>query len=213
MNRKIRTVGLVGMAAWMGMLAGCSDKPADKQTLVQPAIEKLKNEDQQVRQQAATTLGASKSPQAVPPLIDALATDANPKVRQLAATALGQIGDPRAIQPLIRALGMESERAAARASLMQIGKPAVEPLIEALATPGEARLEIVHVLGELGDGRALPPLLNLQAEEDKKAHDGDLLEQEARRDLIVAVSQAVNALKSLPIAPTTGDDKPRAGRL
>ena len=55
-----------------------------------------------------------------------------------AATALGQIGDPQAVPVLIRGLYMSSTIQGsayphARVALVQIGRPAVQPLVAALA--------------------------------------------------------------------------------
>lgn len=53
---------------------------------------------------AAERLGMSKSPEAVPALIEALKSDEDLFVRNVAAEALGQIRDPSAIEPLISAM-------------------------------------------------------------------------------------------------------------
>ena len=79
--------------------------------------------------QALIQIGAT----AVESIIDALADGAKP-VRTNAALALGEIGDLRSVRPLIARLADRDEdvRLAARRALIQIGGPAVEPLIGAL---------------------------------------------------------------------------------
>jgi len=57
---------------------------------VPPLIEALRDEDSNVRRQAAETLGEIKDPAAVPPLIEAL-RDKDSDVRAAATRALGRI--------------------------------------------------------------------------------------------------------------------------
>ncbi|MEI6211554.1 MAG: HEAT repeat domain-containing protein [bacterium] len=169
MNSKRSVLALCGLTAWMVVAAGCSDKTADNPLTEQPVGENPATDPLQVRPRPVATAGASKSQQAV--------------------------------QPLIATLSVDAKKPAAHEALIQIGNPAVQPLIEALTNPNAARAEIAQTLGEIGDVRALGPLTQLLAEEEIKAHDGDLREQEQRKEVIIAARRAVDAIKSKSPAP------------
>ncbi|MDP8230456.1 MAG: HEAT repeat domain-containing protein, partial [Candidatus Gorgyraea atricola] len=137
---------------------------------VKPLIELLKDEDRQV-------FGSS------------------PKVREAAAQALGNIGDERAVKPLVRLLKDETfwvQEAAAQAldklnwkpqtqehkihyfiakqnwnALVNIGKPAVDPLIEELNdTDLDVRRSAIETLDIIGDERAVEPLIERLKDEN-----------------------------------------------
>jgi len=100
---------------------------------IEPLIETLKDEDENVRDAAAKSLIDIGKP-AVGPLIEALKDD-DENVRALSAAALGDIGDTRAVDPLIENLKDEKVyvRAVTAFVLGYIGDPrAVDPLIAAL---------------------------------------------------------------------------------
>jgi HEAT repeat protein len=119
-----------------------------------PAEEKLK---------AAETLGRIKDDRAVEPLA-ALLGSRRHEIAAAAARALGDIGSALAVEPLLQN-GVESESASVRAetekALISIGDTAVGPLLEQLnsSNPGE-RKAAVRILGEIGDERALQPLVS-----------------------------------------------------
>jgi HEAT repeat protein len=147
------------------------------QRAVNPLIKALDDSAAGVREKAATPLGLLRNSLAVGPLVHAV-TLGSPA----AAQALGQIGDPRAVEPLIRAMGTadimsarrgasflggylvarrhqnyEALRSAAATALQQIGTPAVEPLIGALANDVDGSqwshtfgAEAVRVLTDIG---------------------------------------------------------------
>ena len=75
---------------------------------------------------------------------------------------LGKLGNFRVIAPLIVLLShIEARvRGAAADTLVKIGEPAVDELLSALRE-GRNVDEIVRVLGRIGDGRAVEPLLNI----------------------------------------------------
>ncbi len=82
-------------------------------------------------------------------------------------TVLGRIGNPRAVLPLIPFLE-DGNRLCEPAveALIYIGEPAVEPLIAALKDTPKVRGAAVRTLGELGDERAVAPLIKLLMEDD-----------------------------------------------
>lgn len=120
------------------------------------------------------------------PLIRAL-RHGEPRVRWEAANALGDIGDPRAAGPLTRSLE-DSEadvRWAAADSLVQLGRAAIEPVLEALVIePYSPALREVarHVLDSLY----------------RKGHDGRLDRvREALRRLTEEEAIHVSAFEAL----------------
>jgi HEAT repeat protein len=134
---------------------------------VDPLAAALDDEQQAVRQTALNALAQIGGVRATESLVAALKAESQP-VRDGAANALVEIGAP-AVEPLVAALKAESWRvrgAAARA-LVEIGTPAVEPLVAALQDP-EARPAAIKALGEIGDARALEPLLAVMKEGDRR---------------------------------------------
>lgn len=105
-----------------------------------------------VRRRAATALGHTRERDAVPALLDALASD-HVAVRRDAALALGRIADPRALEPLLDALSAEPAVAAqAAVALSAFGGPDVAArLAEVLAGADshDARAAAAMALGEI----------------------------------------------------------------
>lgn len=90
---------------------------------------------------------------AVGPLISALE---NIYIKEKIIDALGQIGDARAVNALIIELDGREKYSAAKA-LVKIGAPAVEPLIALIKD--QCNHVIIDALGEIGDPRAVCPLI------------------------------------------------------
>ncbi|HYC20073.1 MAG TPA: HEAT repeat domain-containing protein, partial [Candidatus Bathyarchaeia archaeon] len=125
---------------------------------VEPLVKALNDSDWLVRRKAAEALGTIGDGRAVEPLVKAL-NDADSDVRKSVAEALSKIGEP-AVEPLIKALNDTSEYVCEGAvealgkigwapgsdeaaaaywtvkrrwdKCVEIGEPAVEPLIRAL---------------------------------------------------------------------------------
>ena len=154
---------------------------------VDPLIDALASSNWRIRQAATVALGRIGDPRAIEPLVAALA-DRDWHVGQAAAAALGGIGDPRAIEPLVAALlasDAEVRRAASEAlasigwaprnageraawsiandawsTCVEIGVPAVEPLVTVLGVGGASgRQAAASALGMIGDPRAIDPLV------------------------------------------------------
>ncbi|MEX5281321.1 HEAT repeat domain-containing protein [Nitrospira tepida] len=136
--------------------------------------ERLQDNDSRVRQWSAWALGNLNRPDALPQeqavsLVARLGDPVQP-VRLAAAQALNELDqDPGIARWLLEAFqSQESEmrKAAARALIGQVGSDALPTLIRASADQdAEVRQAVVAALGELGDARAIPPLL------DRLAHD------------------------------------------
>jgi HEAT repeat protein len=130
-------------------------------------------------------------PKAVDALVKILETPADDQdfyLNQVAATSLGDLGDPRAVPALVRGLFMTGRGsdiyAPCRVSLLEIGKPSVQPLVDAMQhknvkleedakkyefRPGVIVQKTALVLGDLMAKEAVPALLA----ELKKPAQGD----------------------------------------
>jgi cellulose synthase operon protein C len=131
-----------------------------------------------MREAATFALGRSGDKRAVAPLIKAL-DDSRPSVQVLACFGLAQIDDPRVGPALIKTLADPRRHDAVRgacgyalgARRLTAGIPA---LLGALAdNRGEAQRLSAWAIGQIGDPRALGPLL--RAYFARAGHDGDEL--------------------------------------
>lgn len=123
---------------------------------VEQLIRDSKDKDVAVRSGAIRALGSCGDPRALGPLSEAL-NDTNPDIRWCAAKALEILGwKPSGVEQKVGyflALGKWDE-------LVEIGSPAVEPLIEALKSEdSDTRRNASKALGELKDPSAVGPLI------------------------------------------------------
>ena len=141
----------------------------------------IKSRANVVKQEAIKSLAKIHDKRAVPALVKVLETPADDQdfyFNLLAAKALGDFGDARAVPALIRGLFMVGRGAdiyqPCRVSLLQIGKPSVQPLIDAHEhknaeleadakkyefRPGVIEYKTASVLGDLRAKEAVPTLL------------------------------------------------------
>ncbi len=128
----------------------------------------LSIQDGRVKEAAIASLGRSRDPRAIGPLI-ALLGDENRGIREASVRALGSFG-PGAVEPLIAALGDGDWhlRMGAAIALRIIGDPScVEPLIRVLGDENRfVRREAAKSLGRLGDRRATEPLIGVLGDRD-----------------------------------------------
>jgi len=170
----------------------------------------LNHDDSKVRCAAAAALGYINNPAAVEPLILAL-SDPNHWVTGAAAFALGCIGDPRAIEPLLinseypgislvaLETALDSIDALWRKS--QAARAAVPKLLAAL--PYDKSYS-VWALGEIGDPRAIEPLIvALRSKTDSGLRAG------AAR----ALGQIGDPRAVGPLGVALGDVVPHVGRF
>lgn len=131
-----------------------------------PLLKLLRSHEWRVISSAATALGKLGSGKAVDDLIALLGHESR-FVRKSAAVALGRIGDPKAIPALIKALSDPSYavRYPAKDALVKFGRKAVPKLLETLKSPPPSLYFAVQALGEIGDGRAVGPLVELSKAE------------------------------------------------
>ncbi len=160
----------------------------------------LKDEDSDVRENAAKALGQIASDKAVEELIQAL-NDTSSCVSGNAAEALGRIGSDKAVEPLIQSLkdtNLTVGRNAAEA-LGRIGSDkAVEPLIKALKdtpyTDSEVRRNVKKALGKISSDKSVKSLI--QALKDKDFYvRWDATEALGQIDCDKAVEPLIQALQ------------------
>jgi HEAT repeat protein len=117
--------------------------------------------------------------------------------------ALGRLGDARAIPPLIKVLEGEHSllRLAAAGSLVAIGEPAVEALLDVVWNSGDAdaRSRAVETLGQIGSKSIGPPLMRLLQEDD--------LEVTIKYEIVEALGKIgdPDLIETVIQAMTTGD--------
>ena len=121
-----------------------------------------------------------------------------------AAELLGLIGDVRAVEPLLQRLDTELKRSAGYSgrvgsidhALVQIGKPAFDRLVEVLLEdrrPPSLRACVAeHILGNMGDPRALEPLFTALGAESSQLREAAAAALGNMKD-----SRAVKALCSI----------------
>ena len=138
-------------------------------------MEALKSEYPDVRIFAAKELAKIKEASVIDVLIDA-ALDKQEEVRIEVVQRLGEIGDERAVKPLIDTLDDESlvvrEKAARALGLLR--KPeATEPLISTLHSNTNLLITcaIIDALGQIGDTRAIDPLITFLSHQESKIRE------------------------------------------
>jgi len=136
-----------------------------------PLADMLRDKNKIVRAEAVIALGSIKDTRIIEALPKAL-EDKDTYVRNRAVTVWGNITkSERAIGPLIKVLTNDhvigSIRKRAVDALVEIGKPAVEPLLQVLRDESDyAKCYAALALSRIRDSRAVGPLI--QALKDKK---------------------------------------------
>ncbi len=128
---------------------------------VEPLLGLISNQDYNIRSHVCESLGKIADTTGFND-VSVRMKDSVEVVRKSAAVALGKIKDIRAIPHLIRGLSDPhfSVRMSSAHSLVQMGEPAVKPLISLLDHSVGPALDLaIESLGELKDKRAVPYLL------------------------------------------------------
>ena len=152
---------------------------------VEPLIVALNDGGKDVRTGAAQVLGEIGDARAVMPLIASL-SDRGEDVRVAARRALAWIGTP-AVEPLIAALRDSPDwqvylREQIGQALGQFGARAVEPLIAALGDPDVlVRWIAAETLGEIGDDRAVQPLIAVLEDREVRQAAAEALDKLGRQ--------------------------------
>ncbi len=131
--------------------------------VVDPLIAKLEDPVPDVRRRAANALRELGDVKAVEPLLK-LVNDSESIGLTAVIEALGKLGDVRAVEPLLAKLDDEDDDnflvpLVARKALIGIGEPGVVRLIEELNDPSGVNPSIIEILGEIGDLRAVEPVM------------------------------------------------------
>ena len=135
---------------------------------VEPLIEVLSREDYNIRSLACESLGKIEDTTAFEPVALRM-EDSVEVVRKSAAVALGKMKDTRAIPYLVRGLSDShfSVRMSSANSLVEIGEPAVKPLLFLLDHSVQSTLHLaMESLGKLKAKKAVFPLLEKLKDED-----------------------------------------------
>jgi len=133
----------------------------------------LKSDDAQKRSSAATSLLSAESDAAMSALMGALDPKQPKNMRISVITAFGVRGDDRAAKQIVLAVGDQDQevREAAAAALLSINSPdAIQALVEAAdddKRPGQTRVQIIGILGEMRSMEAIAPLISLLADPDE----------------------------------------------
>jgi HEAT repeat protein len=117
------------------------------------------------REASALGLGASQSPAALAPLLNAMARDTDEAVRLTAVAALGSLRNPGAVPALAAVLQSNADdgmRDAAVRALGEIGdESAIDALLATLEASGGPTEPMVEAVARVGDRKAVPALLTL----------------------------------------------------
>jgi HEAT repeat protein len=145
------------------VFGGCYQSDAAKY------IKDLKRENIVIKCEAAFYLGEKEDEDAVPALMELLASDQPKVVRIEAATALGKIGRKACVDSLIGMM-RETDRDIRIAAVDALGKikdkRAARPIIDVL-NDKNVRLTGIWALGNIGDPIVIPVLTDLLNDEDK----------------------------------------------
>jgi len=161
---------------------------------VESKIGDLHSSDIDKRGNAARALGDFGDKRAVDPLIDVLEHDSDLYVRRDAAEALGKLGDARAIEPLCRALGDRDYPVVAPAAakaLGAFGSAAFDPVLAQFRSGDKAhRYGAAIALGEIGDKRAIAPLLETKTSDfqESEAVSGALAKLRDPREIVAELA-------------------------
>lgn len=163
---------------------------------IEGAIRLLReSEDSQLRQFVAYLLGQAGDPRAIEPLIDALQDD-HVGVRGAAANALGNIGSAEAV-PYLRPL-LQDENAQlvvwAAFALSRLGHDHFDVMTGALESDDvDVRRSAILALKQLGDRRAIGPLLALQGDHSRR-FEADLTVEEAANQTLISLGYNIGKL-------------------
>lgn len=132
---------------------------------------------------AVAAVGRIGGAEAVEPLISIFENHEDINVRRAAASSLAEIGDARAAEPLVSEMKNGSLQFTLCPALVELGEPAVMPLINALKN-GQyySKSNVIKVLGQIGDARSVEVLI-------AELKSGEPKVQAAASEALVAIGQ------------------------
>ncbi len=186
-----------------------------------------------VKLEAMKSLSKIRDPRAVDGLIKVLATPAEDQdffLNKVAAKSLGAFADPKAVPALVRGLFMSGAGATAganifqecRASLIAIGEPAVDKLVETLQRkntdvefdakkynffPGIVEQKAAMVLGDIRSQKAVPAMLEQLGKPDDGLKAGPGQGVSGHQSIIVALGQIAGPEVAKPLIAILADPK------
>ena len=130
---------------------------------IEPLVRSLRDGDWQVREAAVEAIA-----EVGPPAVDMLLRFMRDwECRKYVLRALGKINDERVLDPLISMLKSDEFKDDATRALVELGKPAIPKLIEALSSQEDfVKKQAVLALGDIQDEQAVDPLIALLQDED-----------------------------------------------
>lgn len=149
--------GIEERQAALGQLGESGDPRA-----LEIILPQLNDSSRTVVEAAIAALGELKNPAALPVLLRQLDSDFV-ELRRAAMAAMGRLGDSRAVRPLLAfAHDHPQLRLPVTEAVLDIGEPAVAPLLDALDDSDAAVVqEAVVLLGRRGEKKAVRPLMSL----------------------------------------------------
>lgn len=130
---------------------------------VEPLVKSLRDGDWQVREAAVEAIA-----EVGPPAVELLLRFGRDwESRKYVLRTLGKINDERVLDPLISWLRSDEFKDDATRALVDLGKPAVPKLIEALSHRDEfVKKQSILALGDIADDEAVDPLIALLQDQD-----------------------------------------------
>lgn len=138
----------------------------DDKVLIDPLLKLLSDESPKVRYRAAMSLMNYRHERVVEPLVKAL-SDPDENVRYWSAKALGKMGGEHVLAKLKLCLSSKewAVRKTASFAIVEIGSPALAPLLEVLKNGGDdARFWALKSLGKIGEQSATPAVMQCLAD-------------------------------------------------
>ena len=160
--------------------------PPDDAPNIEGAISLLKSPDVQIRQFVAYLLGQTGDSRAIEPLIESL-SDEHVGVRGAAANALGAIGDQQAVPYLVPLLQDDNPQLViwAAFALTKLGHDHITTLFDGLQTEDVAvRRSAILALQQLGDSRAIAPLLALRDDASRRFENDSTVAEAVNKALL-----------------------------
>jgi HEAT repeat protein len=144
--------------------------------IIDPLSAILDNENEDIKFRVISTL-CKIDDERIIDILSKVVQDRSKKVRLLALQGLAEYKNPKAVNPLILSLN-DSDNACKRlaiSGLIQLDTYAVPPLIDAFNSGNERdtqdiqlKKDIIYILGEIQDSRAIEPLLKISNEAKSK---------------------------------------------
>ena len=183
--------------------------------LLEPTIELLEDEDQEIRSAALAIAGTFDDPRIVPATIPLLG-DPDWWIRISAVETLGRLKDPRAVEPIIGILNDTDVRWSAVEALGRIADNRALPALgNLLADPSpEVRIEVLQALKHFNHPKVIDAVRNSAKSDPNRAVRGralDIAEEIAERDAKPLAD--VKELRNAALAATSGKGEPKLHAL